>query len=60
MAKLKIDWLDGYMSSSQIVKENPHPGRCGKVKRAPTLSELEGDDTDYYSPDDTHFEDRRR
>lgn len=32
---------------ARSVKETSYPGRCGKVKRAPTLA------------DDSHFEDRR-
>ena len=58
------DWQDfyatNYVSSSALLRDDPYPGRSGKVKRAPTLAELEGDDTDYYSPDDVYFEDRRK
>lgn len=54
-------YTNDYVSSSQLAKSvrNGYPSRSGKVKRAPTLAELEGDD-DYYSPDDTYFEDRRK
>lgn len=54
-------WTDAYVSSSRLVQEcdSYYSGRNGLVKRAPTLAELEGDDTDYYSTDDTYFEDRR-
>jgi hypothetical protein len=55
-----------YVSSGSIVRainQTSYPGRCGKVKRAPTLAELEGDDnndSDYYSRDDSHYEERDR
>lgn len=52
---------DGYTSFSSLalsVKQTSYPGRSGKVKRAPTLSEYEQDDTYYYG-DDSHFEDRQ-
>lgn len=55
-------FIDGgytsFGSLARSVKETSYPGRCGKVKRAPTISEYEQDDTYYYG-DDTHFEDRR-
>lgn len=62
------DWYDfysndDYMSSSSLarrIKDTSYPGRCGKVKRAPTLSELEGDETGYYSSDEAHYEEQRR
>lgn len=68
MAKVAdtTDWQDfystdyvSYSSLARSVKDTSYPGRCGKVKRAPTLSELEGDDTSYYSSDEAHHEDRK-
>lgn len=47
---------DAYVSG---FNNTSYPGRCGKVKRTPTLSELEGDDVDYYLADDVYYEDRR-
>lgn len=58
----ELEASDGYASMSSVIrniKKSSFPARCGKVKRAPTLSELEGDDNSYYSTDDTHYEDRR-
>lgn len=67
MARVDDNWQDYYIndvytsfsSLAAQVKNSPYPNsRCGKVRRAPTLSEYEQDDTYYYG-DDTHFEDRR-
>ncbi len=50
-------------SMSKVLRETGrvgYPARCGKVKRAPTLSEYEEDDNDYYSRDDSHYEEKDR
>lgn len=66
-SRVPDDWRnfysnDAYVSSSSLarrIKDTSYPGRCGKVKRAPTLSELEEDDVDYYLTDDVYYEERK-
>jgi hypothetical protein len=61
MAKVEASQgFDILFSERELFKPTYPNSRCGKVKRAPTLSEYEDDDTDYYSRDDSHYEERDR
>lgn len=53
------DWCDFYTTDYVSSSSMSFSGRCGKVKRSPTLAELEGDDMSYESTDDTYYEERK-